>query len=337
MNFINYTLPYIWLIVGFILLVKGADFFVEGSSSAANLLKIPTVIIGLTIVALGTSAPELAVSVSASFSGYNEIAVGNVIGSNFFNLLVVVGVCAIIKPITVTRTLQKRDMPFSALATLIVLGFVYVGSGFTIDGDHDYGIARFSGIALVILFIVYLVILIHFALKNRQQGNSYKIRKPLVCAILILVGLAGIVIGGRLVVDNAKIIAATLGMSESLIGLTVVALGTSLPELVTSVVAAKKGDSDMALGNVIGSNTLNLLLVLGLSAVVHPIELNSAGIESIIDLILLIMVNVIVIVMAFKSNIFAKKAGFTMVLIYVAYTAYIIMRNYKILPVLFIY
>lgn len=326
---INQILPYVLLIIGFVFLVKGADLFVDGSSALATLLRIPSIVIGLTIVALGTSTPELAVSVSAAFTGDNEIALSNVVGSNFFNLLFVVGVCAVIKPVVVTPLMKKRDMPFSLISTAVVLGFVYIGSGFSIDGDADYGIARIAGAILLVLFAVYIVILVHSALKNRLEGDSYKSYKPAKCLLLILIGLVGIILGGRIVVNNAKIIAASLGMSETLIGLTIVAIGTSLPELVTSIVAARNGESDMALGNVIGSNTLNLLLILGLSALVHPIELGSSGIESIIDLILLVAVNIIAIIISFKGNIFSRKSGVFMLIIYAVYFAYIIFRNYS--------
>lgn len=328
MNILNNILPYIWLVVGFVCLVKGADFFVDGSSSIAKLFKISPIIIGLTIVAMGTSAPEAAVSVSAALSGVNGIAVGNVVGSNFFNLLVVVGLCALLQPVKVTKTLLKRDFPFSILSTAILLGFVYIGSNYLIDSDGDYGIATLSGVALLVLFIVYIIVLINSALKNREEGEDIASYSPFKSILLILIGITGIVIGGNLVVDNAKIIASTLGMSDSLIGLTVVAFGTSLPELVTSIVAARKGESDMALGNVVGSNIFNLLFVLGLSSVVHPISLGPSGIDSIVDLSLLIIANIIVLLMVLKNNTLRFKGGTFMLLMYAVYMAYIIARNY---------
>lgn len=327
-------LPCIWLIIGFVCLVKGADFFVDGSSSVAKLLKVPSIIIGLTIVAMGTSAPETAVSVSAALADANGIAVGNVVGSNFFNLLAVVGICALMQPIKVTKALVKRDFPFSILATFILLGFVYIGSNYSIDGDLDYGIARFSGVMLLILFVFYIVILIHSAIKNREEGDIISAYGPIKSIMLIIVGLVGIIIGGNLVVDNAKIIAAALGMSDALIGLTVVAFGTSLPELVTSVVAAKKGESDMALGNVVGSNIFNLLLVLGVSAVVNPIELGASGIDSIIDIIMLIAVNIVVFIMILKNNTLRVKSGIVMLAMYFVYLVYIMARNYDMLPMI---
>ncbi len=326
-------LALIWLIVGFVCLIKGADFFVEGSSSVAKLLKVPSIIIGLTIVAMGTSAPETAVSISAAISGSNGIAVGNVVGSNFFNLLVVVGFCALMQPVKITKDLLRRDFPFSILATVIFLGFLYVGGDFSMDIEDDYGLARFSGIAMLVLFAVYLIALIASALKNRAE-NSEEINahSPAKSVFLILIGLVGIVVGGNLVVDNSKIIAAFLGMSDTLIGLTVVAFGTSLPELVTSIVAARKGESDMALGNVVGSNIFNVLLVLGISATVHPIDLGPSGIDSIIDIILLLAANLVVLLMVLKNDTLRFKGGTLMLIMYFAYAAFIIARNYNMLP-----
>lgn len=327
-------LPLIWLIVGFVCLIKGADFFVEGSSSVAKLLRVPSIIIGLTIVAMGTSAPETAVSISAAMSGVNGIAVGNVVGSNFFNLLIVVGVCALLQPVKVTRDLLRRDFPFSILATIILLGLLYVGGNFSLEIENDFGLSRFSGVALLVLFALYLTILIASALKNREtETDEIAAHSPAKSVLLIAIGLIGIIIGGNLVVDNAKIIASALGMSDALIGLTVVAFGTSLPELVTSIVAAGKGECDMALGNVVGSNIFNILLVLGISSVVHPIELGANGIDSIIDAIFLVIVNIVVLIMILKSDTLRIKGGLTMILMYAIYIAYIIARNYGMLPV----
>lgn len=331
-------LPLIWLVIGFVCLIKGADFFVEGSSSIAKLMKVPSIIIGLTVVAMGTSAPETAVSISAAIGGVNGIAVGNVVGSNFFNLLIVVGICALLQPVKVTRDLLRRDFPFSILATVILLGLLYVGGNFSLDIENDYGLSRFSGIAMLVLFAVYLIALIGSALKNREsETEEIASHSPAMSVFLILIGLVGIIIGGNLVVDNAKIIASALGMSDALIGLTVVAFGTSLPELVTSIVAARKGESDMALGNVVGSNIFNILLVLGISSVVHPIELGASGIDSIIDTILLIVVNIVVLVMVLKNDTLRFKGGSLMILMYILYTVYILARNYQMLPTALIF
>lgn len=320
---------YIWLVVGFVLLIKGADLFVEGSSSVAKIFKVPTVIIGLTIVAMGTSAPETSVSISAALQGANEIAVSNVVGSNFFNLLVVVGVCALLQPINITKSLIKRDYPYSIFATVLILAFLVIG--LFVSGQPQ--LTRIDGIILLAAFVFYLVILIRFTLISIATGHKVdveevKTRSLPVSIIFIVIGLAGVIYGGDFVVNSATAIAKTFGMSNTLIGLTIVAVGTSLPELVTSIVAAKKGEADLALGNVIGSNIFNLLLVLGISSTVHTIEVKF---DSIIDTSLLLIVNVVVlaIVLKKKSSI-GKGVGVFMILMYVVYTGYIIGRNYGV-------
>lgn len=320
---------YIWLVVGFVLLIKGADLFVEGSSSVAKIFKMPTVIIGLTIVAMGTSAPETSVSISAALQGANDIAVSNVVGSNFFNLLVVVGVCALLQPINITKSLIKRDYPYSIFATVLILAFLVIG--LFVSGQPQ--LTRINGIILLAAFVFYLVILIRFTLISIATGHKVdveevKTRSLPVSIIFIVIGLAGVIYGGDFVVNSATAIAKTFGMSNTLIGLTIVAIGTSLPELVTSIVAAKKGEADLALGNVIGSNIFNLLLVLGISSTVHTIEVKF---DSIIDTSLLLIVNVVVlaIVLKKKSSI-GKGVGVFMILMYVVYTGYIIGRNYGV-------
>lgn len=320
---------YIWLVVGFVLLIKGADLFVEGSSSVAKIFKMPTVIIGLTIVAMGTSAPETSVSISAALQGANDIAVSNVVGSNFFNLLVVVGVCALLQPINITKSLIKRDYPYSIFATVLILAFLVIG--LFVSGQPQ--LTRIDGIILLAAFVFYLVILIRFTLISIATGHKVdveevKTRSLPVSIIFIVIGLAGVIYGGDFVVNSATAIAKTFGMSNTLIGLTIVAIGTSLPELVTSIVAAKKGEADLALGNVIGSNIFNILLVLGISSTVHSIKVEF---DSIIDTSLLLIVNVVVlaIVLKKKSSI-GKGVGVFMILMYVVYTGYIIGRNYGV-------
>lgn len=322
---------YVWLIVGFVCLIKGADFFVEGSSSIAKIFNVPTVIIGLTIVAMGTSAPETAVSISAALQGANEIAVSNIVGSNFFNLLIVVGICAILQPINITRPLIRRDYPYSIAATLLLLFFLLIG--YIFKGQPV--LTRAEGIILLIVFISYLLILVRSTLIEIAVGEKVEIeevnsRSLHVSIIFIIIGLAGVIVGGDLVVDSATAIATQFGMSNTLIGLTVVAFGTSLPELVTSIVAAKKGEADLALGNVIGSNIFNILLVLGISSTVRGITVQ---VDSLIDTLLLTVVNIIVLLIVLKKKSFiGRGVGITMVLMYLVYTAYIILRNYNIIP-----
>ncbi len=326
----NIFLNILLLIVGFAALIKGADFFVDGSAALARTFKVPGVIIGLTIVAMGTSAPELAVSTSAAIEGSNEIAISNVTGSNIFNLLAVLGVCAIIRPIPIDRGIIKRDFPFSiavTLAVLIAAGINLITSAVSFDSPFtkEVGvISRPFGIALLAVFVAYLVLLIFMARKNRTEETDKKPMAVWKSLILIVVGVACIILGGQLVVNNARDIAASFGMSETLIGLTVVALGTSLPELVTSIVASRKGENGLAVGNVVGSNLFNLLLILGVSGTIHPIAVNYA---SVIDLGILLVVSAAVYVFSLTKKI-SRAEGAVMVLMYLATVGFAIARNY---------
>lgn len=312
-------MTYILLILGFVLLVKGADFFVEGSSSVAKLLRIPTIIIGLTIVAFGTSAPELAVSISASLSGSNDIAVGNVIGSNIFNLMMVLGLCSLLAPMPMDKKILNGDYLYAILAAAVMLLLF----GF----DHD--LSRLDGIILLIMFAYFMGKTVRSALKDRAAETNdgdeeeIKVLSPLLSVVYIIGGMAAIVIGGNLVVDNASLIAASFGLSETLIGLTVVAFGTSLPELVTSMVASKKGENGLALGNVIGSNLFNILFVLATSTTISPMKVD---VLSTFDAIFLIAVSALIWLMAKKDCQIGRMRGVIMVALYLAYTVYIIMR-----------
>ena len=303
---------YVLLIVGFILLIKGADFFVDGASSTAKLLKVPSVIIGLTIVAMGTSAPEAAVSISAGLSGSSDIALSNVIGSNIFNLLIVVGVSAIICPMKTEKVILRRDIWWSlgaAAATLIMM--------------TDMKISGAEGILLLGGMAAYIAVLVFDARKKRDEGDEVKAMSPLKSIIYIVGGLAAIIIGGDLVVDSACDIAAAFGMSEALIGLTIVAAGTSLPELVTSIVAAKKGDSGLALGNVVGSNIFNILFILGSASALSTINVAP---ELFIDTAILIGVTLMMYFLCRSKDKTSRGEGALCVLVYAAYMAYIILR-----------
>ena len=316
------------LVVGFVALIKGADFFVDGSSGLAANFKVPGVIIGLTIVAMGTSAPELAVSTSAAIAGSNEIALSNVVGSNIFNLLGVLGICALIHPIPIDKTIMKRDYPISVIISFITL--LAVGLGFVLSGnfaetgmlDNVGEISRIYGLILLVMFVAYIAMLIIQARKDRQQEEAAVPMPVWKCILLILVGLACIIIGGELVVDNAKKIAAAAGMSETLIGLTIVAIGTSLPELVTSIVASKKGENGLAVGNVVGSNIFNILFILGVSSTIHPIAVNLA---SVLDLAILIAVSIITYLFA-RSGKLGRPAGAAMVALYAADVVFAVIR-----------
>lgn len=322
-------MDYILLIIGFVLLIKGADFFVDGSSSVAKILKVPTIIIGLTVVAFGTSMPELSVSVTAALRGSNDLAVSNVLGSNIFNLLVVLGCCALVKPVAAKWSLLKKEFPFSILITIILL---LVDSDFSImkviDGNKGFVLGRWAGLLFLILFVLYIYATIKSALRSRAEAKDmeeeeYKTMSPLKSGIYIVIGLIGIVWGGNLVVDSASNIALTFGWSQTFIGLTIVALGTSLPELVTSVVAARKGENDLAVGNVVGSNIFNILLILGVSSFITPITLD---VTAVYDTIILIIASIVVYVSAISKREIQRKEGILFLVCYFAFFLYVFMR-----------
>ncbi len=302
---------YLLLVVGFVLLIKGADFFVEGSSSIAKLLGVPSVVIGLTIVAMGTSAPEAAVSITAGLAGSNAIAISNVIGSNLFNLLVVAASCAAIRPFDMDMDILKRDFPVNLGANLLVLAFVATGT-----------LLRIHGVILLVVFTLYLVFVVTSAMKNRQSAEEeVKVLTPLQSVLYIAAGLVAIVLGGDFVVDNATLIAQSWGLSETFIGLTIIAMGTSLPELVTSVVAATKGESGLALGNVVGSNIFNLLLILGLSSSLHPIAVNG---EALMNISLLFAATFGMFLICRIQKKVTRPVGIACLAVYFAYTIYLI-------------
>lgn len=318
------------LAVGFAFLVKGADFFVEGSSSIAKKLKVPPIIIGLTIVAMGTSLPETAVSVTASLVQNNELAVSNVVGSNIFNLMFVIGVCSILTPIMVQKATVVRDIPLSlgCALLLLVLGISGLGdkAGMTL-GHAD-------GIIFLIVFAGYIFVMVRSAMKARAAGQKVEIEGVEECdnmkelsygksILFLILGAAAIAFGGDLTVDTASRIAIELGMSQTLVGLTIVSIGTSLPELVTSVVAARKNEVDMAVGNAVGSNIFNILMVLGISSAISPVALIR---ENIIDIVLLMVFSVMVWIFAGTRKKIERKEGIIMVVVYLVYCAYIIAR-----------
>ena len=326
-------MSYIFLIIGFFLLIKGADIFVSGASNISKKLGIPSVIVGLTIVSLGTSAPELAVSVISSLKGSNEISVGNVLGSNLFNTLMVLGVTTIIMALTIKKSEVKRDFTINIVVTILLSLLTFTT---LLDGSDNY-ISRLDGIVLLIGCISYTTYLILSVKRGKvvseniqeelalESTNEISIFKGI---LKLIIGVAGIVIGGQIVVDSATSIATSLGMSEKLVGLTIVAIGTSLPELVTSVVAAIKGEEDIALGNILGSNIFNILLIIGLSSAISPIAVSS---NLIFDFLFLIVATLIIGIMIFanknEEKRFGKKEGIILVVLYVFYMAYIIIRN----------
>jgi cation:H+ antiporter len=302
---------YLLLLLGFVLLIKGADFFVDGSSSVARLLGVPSVVIGLTIVAMGTSAPEAAVSITAGLSGSNAIAVSNVIGSNMFNLLMVAGFCAAIRPFALDDQLLRRDFPVNLAANLMILVFLL-----------NMRLDRWEGLLTLALFAAYLSFVVVNALKNRQVEEEVKALSPLLSAVYILGGLVAIVYGGDLVVDNAVLIAQHWGLSETFIGLTIIAMGTSLPELVTSIVAARKGESGLALGNVVGSNIFNLMLILGLSSSISPIPVEKSVLT---NMLLLLVITIAIFLFCKWKKEMTRPLGIGCIAAYAAYTVYLVM------------
>ena len=314
------------LVVGFALLVKGADFFVEGSSSVAKKLAVPSIIIGLTIVAMGTSLPETAVSVTASLVDNNTLAISNVVGSNIFNLMFVIGVCSILSTIYVQRETVTRDIPFSIICALLLLGLGMIAVG----DATGMTLGHFDGILFLILFAGYIGLMIKSAMKARAEGKEVeaneeelKVMSYPKSIIYIVGGAIAIAIGGDLTVDTASRIAIDLGMSQTLVGLTIVSIGTSLPELVTSVVAARKNEVDMAVGNAVGSNIFNILMVLGIASAINPVSLIR---ENVIDIIILVVFSVVVWIFAATKKKISRKEGIAMVAMYLVYAVYIILR-----------
>lgn len=323
------SLPIVVLLlaVGFFLLIKGADFFVEGSSSIAKRLRVPSIIIGLTIVAMGTSLPETAVSVTASLVNNNALAISNVIGSNIFNLMFVIGVCSILTPIAVQKATIVRDIPLSVICAVLlaVLGVLSIG-----DAGPDI-LGHLDGVIFLVLFAGYIILMIRSALKARAQGENViiegeenlKILSYPKSILFIIGGAIAIAVGGDLTVDTASRIAVELGMSQTLVGLTIVSIGTSLPELVTSVVAARKNEVDMAVGNAVGSNIFNILMVLGIASAINPIGILT---ENLIDIMILIGFSLLVWIFAATKRKIERKEGFIMAGLYLVYAIYIILR-----------
>ena len=321
-NFINsapLALVMVLLVIGFVFLVKGADFFVEGSSSVAKRFNVPSLIIGLTIVAMGTSLPETAVSVTASLVDNNALAVSNAVGSNIFNLMVVIGFCAVMTPVAVDKQTLKRDFPFSVLCAVLLLALGFIGME----------LGHVDGAILLVLSAVYIIVLVRIALKHKNSGvaveeeGEIKLLSMPRSLIYIVLGGASIAVGGDMVVDSASRIAIDFGMSQTLVGLTIVSIGTSLPELVTSIVAARKNEVDMALGNAIGSNIFNFLMVLGIASAISPIAFIT---ENIIDIIILIVFSIVVWIMAWTKTKLNKGEGLIMLALYIAYAVYICVR-----------
>ena len=311
------------LLIGFVFLIKGADFFVDGASSVAKRLRVPTLIIGMTIVAMGTSLPELSVSVAASMAGSNTLAISNVIGSNIFNLMVVLGLSAVIASMYVSEETLKKDYPFSVACAVLLLVLGYAGME----------LSRVDGVIFLVIFVGFILTQVLTALRARKASleagtagtDEAEIKDiPVWRSILYIVGgAAAVKFGGDWVVDSAVTIARTFGLSETLIGLTIVALGTSLPELVTSVMAARKNELDMAVGNVIGSNVFNILMILGVAAAISPIPFIT---ENIVDIAVLLGFSLLTWIFCLTKKKLARLEGVVMLICYAVYMVYICVR-----------
>ncbi|WP_062353707.1 calcium/sodium antiporter [Bacillus kwashiorkori] len=316
-------MEYFLLLLGFGLLIKGADYFVEGSSNLATLMRVSPMIIGLTIVAFGTSSPEATVSIIAAINGNADISLGNVVGSNIFNLTLVVGLAAFLYPLKVENETIRKEIPFTLLASVALLIFM---SDVTLQGFMNNFITRSDGLTLLLFFAIFMYYVLEVA-RNRRQTVEEGEKTNLAWGkniFLTVIGLGAIILGGELVVSNSKKIAYALGMSETLVGLTIVAVGTSLPELVTSVTAALKKKSEIAIGNIVGSNIFNILLVLGISSSITPLAVNG---KVFVDVIIMIFFTFVLLIFSRTKYRIGKTEGLILAVSYVAYLTYIILRN----------
>lgn len=312
------------LIVGFILLIKGADVFVDGASSTAQNFKVSKMLIGLTIVAFGTSAPEFAVSVSALASGSPDMVIGNVIGSCILNILLILGVAAVIRPIKIKANTVKKELPLCLMMTAL-LAILFLDT--LINGATENAFTRSDALAVVLFFCVFLYYLVTLARQSKENKTSAKDEKPqyglVKSLLLVLVGLAGVIIGSEMVVQNSTAIATAIGWSERLISLTIVAFGTSLPELVTTIVGSRKGEQDLVVGNIIGSNIFNICIVLGVPAAIF------GGIApatfQILDVIALVASAALIFAFAASTRKVSRAEGVVMLIAFVAYYSAIIL------------
>ncbi|UII33764.1 calcium/sodium antiporter [Fulvivirga ulvae] len=318
-------LVYILFVVGFIFLIKGADLLVEGASSIGKKFNVSSIVIGLTIVSFGTSLPELLVNLIASYRDTPDIGVGNVLGSNIANILLILGISALINPLPITKNTYFIEVPFSLTATLLV-GFLANASLF--GKSNDYVISQYDGVILLFFFVLFMgyVYIVSKQKKSEFSTEEFKEMALGKSVGLIVVGMAGLFFGGRWVVDGAIELARGFGMSEAFIGLTIIAVGTSLPELVTSAVAAFKKDTDIAVGNVVGSNIFNLLWILGLSAAIKPIPYDVIS-NSDVFMIIASSTALILAVVVGKRPVISRWEGFFFLIAYFWYITFLIERG----------
>lgn len=312
------------LIVGLTLVVLGADFLVDGASSIAKRFGVSDFVIGLTIVGMGTSAPEMVVSFIGALQGNGDIAIGNVVGSNIFNVFMILGATALILPMDITPMNRKKDIPLNIAITLI---FIALGMSRTLFGIGDDVLGRLDGAILLVLFAAYIYMCFRFDTANQTESNeNEKVIKPTLAAVLIVAGLAGLVFGGRMFVNSATSIAKMLNVSDKLIAITILAGGTSMPELVTCIVAAFKKKGQLALGNILGSNVFNILLILGGSALIHPLSM--AGM-SYVDLGALLLSSLVIwaSIHTNKKNQLDRADGLLLLLLEAAYMTFLIIKK----------
>lgn len=318
-------LIYLLFIIGFIILVKGADFLVDGASSLAKKLKIPAIVIGLTIVAFGTSMPELVVNVFSSISGNSDIAIGNILGSNIANILLILGISAIIFPLSVTKNTTKKEIPLSILAGLSLF---FMANDIFFDGGHVSVLTRIDGIILLLFFSIFLYYTFSISKlpkETKTEEDEIKEYSIWLSILFIIIGLVALIVGGKWIVDGATHIARLFNVSESIIGLTIVAIGTSLPELATSAVAAMKKNSDIAIGNVVGSNIFNIFFILGISSIIKPLPFNF---NDNLNIIMTILTSFLLLGFVFigKKYKIERWQGIVFVLIYISYIIFSIFR-----------
>lgn len=304
-------MSFMLLLIGFLLLIKGADYFVDSASAIARKFHIPSMIIGLTIVSIGTSLPELSVSLTSALIGKNDLAVANVVGSNIFNILMGLGVTSIISKLPIEKNTIENDIPFLNIIGGILLMMML-----------NLTLSRFEGILLIGLLIGFLFYIIKPVLNNKEESKEES-KLSFKTILLGILGVVGIILGGDMVVDSASNIAKMFGMSQNLIGLTVVALGTSLPEFVTSVIAGIKGENEIAIGNIIGSNIFNILMILGISSIISPIVISFI---SVIDIMFMIAIGILLYVFVVKSKTLKRYQGIVFIFLYIGYISYTIFR-----------
>ena len=318
-------LTYVLFALGFVLLIKGADWLVSGASSIAKKYQVSDMVIGLTIVSMGTSMPELVVNILASLSGSAELAVGNVFGSNIANILLILGVAALIYPLPLQRSTVVSEIPFSLMAAMLV-GFLANAALF--DKYQGLIVSRTDGSILLFFFVLFMLYIFKVAREGGESEaeESYQEQSMLKASGLVLLGMCSLFLGGKWTVDGAMFIAIQLGMSESFIGLTVVAIGTSLPELVTSAVAASRRNTDIAVGNAVGSNIFNILWILGISAIIHPLPFN---VLSNFDILMIIFASTLLIlsVSLEKNRAVGRISGVVFLLCYIAYIIFLLQRG----------